>query len=136
MTRVGFGSCDEVSRSLFTGGPRFLPIRRRRHQRRNSSIRRIHNVSAVCIRDEGCDPLPVRRRRKSASACGDNGDGVRSAADVVAVAAEILDGDGDQVEAIARGDFQASPGVDANGDGRVDKQDAAAVAHRIFSGGA
>jgi hypothetical protein len=52
------------------------------------------------------------------------------------VAAEVTDGDGFRVETIAQGQggFDAAPGVDANGDGRVDPQDRLAVAHRIFAG--
>ncbi len=63
-----------------------------------------------------------------------NGDEQRSAADLVATAKEIADGDGRLIEAIGRGTFVASTGVDANGDGRVDAQDRTAVARRIFRG--
>jgi hypothetical protein len=45
-----------------------------------------------------------------------------------------MDGDGFEVEAIDQKGYMASPGVDANGDGRVDAQDRLAVAHRIFGG--
>jgi hypothetical protein len=74
-------------------------------------------------------PVPAR---------GDgNADGIRSAADLVALAAEIADGDGEQVEDIAVVDTSGiapNAGVDANGDGRVDRQDELALAYRIFSG--
>jgi hypothetical protein len=57
-----------------------------------------------------------------------------SAGDVAALFAEIIDGDGDQVEDVERGTFGAAAGVDANGDGLVDRQDVIAIARRIFSG--
>jgi len=66
-----------------------------------------------------------------------NDDGRRSAADLVAVAAEVMDNDGFRAEDIqipGHGEYAASAGVDANGDGRVDAQDRSAVAHRIFGG--
>jgi hypothetical protein len=52
------------------------------------------------------------------------------------VTAEVRDADGRQVEGIARtgaGGFAAAPGVDANGDGRVDAQDRIATLRRIFA---
>jgi hypothetical protein len=94
------------------------------------------NLSVLwnCARDPGCadsDDLPG-----AAALRGDgNGDGRRSAADLIAVAAEVRDGDGRQVEGIARAGspgFAAAPGVDANGDGRVDPQDRIATLRRIF----
>jgi hypothetical protein len=140
MTRVGFGSCDEVSRMPIAIAAGDFDSDGRYDAASANNDPSANNVSVLsnCIRDAGCDPFPPDPPPAGQPAVrGDgNGDGIRSAADVVAVAAEIGDGDGVQVEAIARGDFHASPGVDANGDGRVDAQDAAAVAHRIFSGGA
>lgn len=103
-----------------------------------------NNVSVLlnCARDleskgapVNCDPFGRAGPTGAAALRGDgNGDGLRSAADLVAVAAEVADGDGVQVEDIGGGTFAASPGVDANGDGRVDAQDRLAVAHRIFGG--
>jgi hypothetical protein len=98
-----------------------------------------NNVSVLynCARDPGCDPFRPGPPGTAALRGDGNNDGRRSAADLVAVAAEIMDGDGRQVEAITRGTFgtgRVSAGVDANGDGIVTPQDAGAVAHRIFSG--
>ncbi len=102
------------------------------------------NVSILlnCARDFDCyydddgvfqngpQPLPGM-----AALRGDgNDDGLVSAGDLVAVSAEVVDGDGAAVEDIDMKGFQASAGVDANGDGRVDAQDRLAVAARIFSG--
>jgi hypothetical protein len=90
-----------------------------------------------CARDQGCDPFRAGPPGSAALRGDANNDGVRSAADFVAVAAEVMDGDGRQVEAIALGTFsgaRVSRGVDANGDGLVTAQDRRAVAHRIFSG--
>jgi hypothetical protein len=104
-----------------------------------------NNLSVLinCARDltskgaaANCDPFGRNGPSGTAALRGDaNGDGVRSAADLVAVAAEVMDGDGFDVEAVGHGGFEAAPGVDANGDGRVDAQDRIAVAHRIFAGG-
>jgi hypothetical protein len=103
-----------------------------------------NNVSILlnCARDADCyydddgifangaQPLPGM-----AALRGDgNDDGLVSAGDLVAVSAEVVDGDGKAVEDIDMKGFQASAGVDANGDGRVDAQDRLAVAARIFSG--
>ncbi len=98
-----------------------------------------NNVSALynCARDAGCDPFRPGPQGSAALRGDGNNDGIRSAADFVAVAAEVMDGDGDQVEAITLGTFsgaRVSPGVDANGDGLVNAQDRRAVAHRIFGG--
>jgi hypothetical protein len=98
-----------------------------------------NNVSLLsnCARDPGCDPFRPGPPGEAALRGDGNNDGARSAADLVAVSAEVMDDDGDQVEDIAMGDFggeRVSPGVDANGDGRVDAQDRRAVAHRLFSG--
>jgi hypothetical protein len=97
-----------------------------------------NNVSVLtnCVRELGCDPFGNPGPPGVAALRGDgNGDGLRSAADLVAVAREVMDGDGFQVESIGFGSgYQASAGVDANGDGRVDAQDRVAVAHRIFGG--
>jgi hypothetical protein len=96
------------------------------------------SVLSNCAREQGCDPFGRPGPPGSAALRGDgNNDGLRSAADLVAVAAEVTDGDGRQVEAIAGGSFsgaRTSPGVDANGDGIVTAQDRLAVAHRIFGG--
>ena len=117
-----------------------------------------------CSREQGCDPFgrticQAGAPNEGAScfddgACGGvvgacapgplgttalrgdgNGDGVRSAADLVAVGAEVMDGDGFAVEAIGANEPHGAAGADANGDGRVDGQDRVAAAHRIFSGG-
>jgi hypothetical protein len=91
-----------------------------------------NNISVLinCVGEAVCAEGPAAAVR------GDgNGDGLVSAADLVAVVREVFDGDGEQVEDIARGTFVAVAGVDANGDGRVDVQDGRAVVHRIFAGG-
>ncbi|HSQ00403.1 MAG TPA: VCBS repeat-containing protein [Candidatus Dormibacteraeota bacterium] len=98
-----------------------------------------NNVSVLfnCARDQGCDPFRPGPPGSAALRGDANNDGIRSAADFVAVAAEVMDGDGRQVEAIGMGSFsgtRVSPGVDANGDGVVTAQDRRAVAHRIFGG--
>lgn len=97
-----------------------------------------NNLSVLtnCARDAGCRYLAGPEAPPGSSALrGDgNKDGRRSAADFVAAAREIGDGDGTQVEAIGRGSYAAAPGVDANGDGRVDRQDRVGLAHRIFGG--
>jgi hypothetical protein len=133
------GSCDDVSRMPIAIAAGDFDSDGRYDAASANSDPSANSVSVLfnCIRDEVCDPYPPDPPLDGGPALrGDgNGDGIRSAADVIAVAAEIGDGDGTQVEAIRRlGGFQASPGVDANGDGRVDAQDARAVAHRIFSG--
>ena len=80
-----------------------------------------------------CNPFVASGPALSLPLRGDgNGDGRRSAADLVAVSREVMDGDGVAVEAIGQKGYLASSGVDANGDGRVDAQDRQAVAHRIF----
>lgn len=98
-----------------------------------------NNVSVLsnCARDPGCHPFGQPGPPGAAARRGDaNDDGVRSAADLVAVAAEVMDGDGYAIEDIGRGSYtRAALGVDANGDGRVDAQDRVAVVHRIFGGG-
>ncbi|MBX3027573.1 VCBS repeat-containing protein [bacterium] len=95
------------------------------------------NVSVLsnCARDAGCDPFRPGPPGSAARRGDANDDGIRSAADFVAVAAEVMDGDGQQVEAIGLGTFTgAGPGADANGDGLVTAQDRRAVARRIFGG--
>lgn len=102
------------------------------------------SVAYNCVRDEGCSPFPIPPIAGSAALRGDgNGDGIRSAADLVAVAREALDGDGVLVENINvvvnevpvnPTGYAATPGVDANGDGLVTSQDRRAVARRIFGG--
>ena len=81
-----------------------------------------------------CDPNLPGPKGTNAVRGDANGDGKSTAADLVAVGLEVMDGDGFAVEDIGRGSYQASAGVDANGDGRVDAQDRLAVAHRIFGG--
>lgn len=99
-----------------------------------------NNVSVLynCARDVGCHPFQPGPPGSAALRGDGNNDGRRSAADLVAVGAEVMDGDGFQVEAITRGTFGAdgdvAPGVDANGDGLVNPQDRRAVARRIFGG--
>ncbi len=98
-----------------------------------------NNVSLLlnCARDAGCDPFVPSPPGTAARRGDGNNDTIRSAADMVAVALEVMDGDGRQVEAIAKGSFagdRVSPGVDANGDGVVTAQDRRAVARRIFAG--
>lgn len=96
-----------------------------------------NNISALfnCARDQGCDPFRPGPPGSAALRGDANGDGVRSAADLVAVGREVMDGDGQQVEAIGMGSVtDTARGVDANGDGLVTAQDRRAVAHRIFSG--
>lgn len=89
---------------------------------------------ANCSRDPGCDIFGGNDPDGTAARRADgNDDGLISAADIAAVAAEVIDGDGDQVEDIGMGTFGAAAGVDGNGDGRVDEQDTRAVARRIFS---
>jgi hypothetical protein len=64
-----------------------------------------------------------------------NSDGTVSAADLIEVVLEVLDGDGQAVEDIRMSRSNTTPiGVDANGDGRVDGQDRIAVARRVFAG--
>jgi hypothetical protein len=63
-----------------------------------------------------------------------NADGRRSAADIVAVWRELSDNPTARVELAPRGAYPAGLGVDANGDGLVTSQDAAATAHRLFQG--
>lgn len=96
-----------------------------------------NNTSVLfnCARDVGCDPFRPGPPGSAALRGDGNNDGRRSAADLVAVSAEVMDGDGRQVEAIGMGTVTGtSPGVDANGDGVVTAQDRRAVAHRIFGG--
>jgi len=62
-----------------------------------------------------------------------NGDGGVSAADSTALLREVAEGGVRRVEDIARGSFQASAGVDANGDGNTDRLDVLALAHRLFN---
>jgi hypothetical protein len=94
------------------------------------------NLSVLwnCARDPGCANDQVVPGAAALRGDG-NGDGLQSAADLIAVVAEVRDGDGHRVEGIARSGssgFAAAPGVDANGDGRVDAQDRLATLRRIF----
>jgi len=96
-----------------------------------------NNVTVLynCVRDPGCDLFGQAPMDGVAARRGDaNDDEVVSAGDVAALFAEIIDGDGDQVEDVERGTFGAAAGVDANGDGLVDRQDVIGIARRIFSG--
>ncbi len=98
-----------------------------------------NNVSVLlnCVGDADCNPLVFLSRGDAVLRGDGNNDGIRSAADLVAVAAEVMDGDGRQVEAVVKGTFakgRVSAGVDANGDGVVTAQDRRAVARRIFAG--
>ena len=64
-----------------------------------------------------------------------NGDAVVSAADATAALLTAGKPNGVRIEDInAAGAYLAAPGVDANGDGIVNAQDALAVAHRVFIG--
>ncbi|MEO8605678.1 MAG: VCBS repeat-containing protein [bacterium] len=103
-----------------------------------------NNLSVLynCARDPECSQFTTIPGRAALRGDG-NGDGVRSAADFVAVAREVIDGDGQQVEQINLvvddvpldpDGYAGDPGVDANGDGLVSAQDRGAVARRIFGG--
>jgi hypothetical protein len=99
-----------------------------------------NNISVLtnCIRDQDCDTLPgVTALRGDA-----NGDAMVTSADLVAVAREVADCDGRRVEEIAREEppacsrstpYAGAAGADANGDGRVDRQDRTAVMRRLFA---
>jgi hypothetical protein len=97
-----------------------------------------NNISVLtnCIRDQDCAGDNVFPGGVSAVRGDANGDASLSAADIVAVALEVVDDDGMRVEDIARPEqagYQAASGVDANGDGRVDRQDRTAVVRRLFA---
>ncbi len=95
-----------------------------------------NNVTVLtnCVRDPGCSVFGNYSPEGRAANRGDgNGDGVKSAADVVAWVAEVGDGDGRSVEDVERGSFAAEAGVEANGDGRVDAMDLVAIARRVFN---
>ena len=140
LTLVGQGSCDRVSRMPIAVAAADFDADGRYDAASANNSALSNNLSVLfnCFRDVGCDPFPSATLGPPIATVlrGDgNDDGRRSAADLVAVAAEVVDGDGFRVEDIAIGaDYVASPGVDANGDGRVDAQDRLAVAHRIFGG--
>ncbi len=97
-----------------------------------------NNTSVLmnCAREEECDPFRPPLPGTNAVRGDGNGDGLRTAADCIAVAAEVMDGDGRRSEDIdiGIGSYVASKGVDANGDGRVDPQDRTAVVRYIFKG--
>jgi hypothetical protein len=140
-TPFGGGSCDRVSRmpSAVAAGDFDGDGRYDAASANNDASANNVSVLSNCVRDAGCDPfppLPSATPLPGAPALrGDaNGDARRSAADLVAISAEVMDNDGFQVEAIGRGSFRAAPGADANGDGRVDTQDRVATARRIFGG--
>lgn len=142
MTRVGFGSCDRVSRMPIAVAAGDFDADGRYDAVSANNDPSANNVSVLsnCARDAGCDPNPPRPPATplpgEAALRGDgNDDGRRSAADLVAVGAEVMDDDGFRVEAIGQKDPLSAPGVDANGDGRVDAQDRLAVASKIFGGG-
>jgi len=52
-----------------------------------------------------------------------NGDGVVNSNDLTAIATEVFDGDGNDVDNVAGGSFVGNCGCDANGDGTVDAGD-------------
>lgn len=60
-----------------------------------------------------------------------NGDGARSAADLIGVLREVADGDGRRAD-LSGGGYVGGPMADANGDGIISSQDARAVAARLF----
>ena len=133
---------DSVSRmpiAIAAGGFRratAVTMRRTRQQR----SQRQQRLGALQLRPRpGCDPFRPAPRRAAPALRGDgNNDGVRSAADFVAVAAEVMDGDGKQVEAIAHGDLRRHPRVAGRRRERRRRRRrrriAVAVAHRIFGG--
>jgi hypothetical protein len=136
---VGQGSCDGVSRMPIALAAGDFDSDGRYDAASANNAATSNNLSVLinCATDIGCDPFPPMPRPTPLVLAlrGDgNGDGRTSAADFVAVGAEVMDDDGFRVEAIGQGDFDASTGVDANGDGRVDAQDRLAVARRIFGG--
>lgn len=140
LNLVGQGSCDRVSRMPISVAAADFDADGRYDAASANNAATSNNLSVLfnCIRDVGCDPFPSATPPPPIAAAlrGDgNDDGRRSAADLVAVATEVMDGDGFRAEDIEIGsEYVASPGVDANGDGRVDAQDRLAVAHRIFGG--
>ena len=87
-----------------------------------------------CSRDPGCDIFNQNPSGVAANRGDANDDGILSAADLAALALEVIDGDGSDVEEVERGAFAGVAGADSNGDGRVDDQDARAIARRLFSG--
>jgi hypothetical protein len=52
-----------------------------------------------------------------------NGDGIVNAADIIGLALEIFDGDGDDPAGTGAGTFSSNPGADANQNGTVDAGD-------------
>lgn len=76
----------------------------------------------------------VTNAGEAAAPRGDgNGDGNRTAADVVALFAELNDGRRQPAERARAGTFASSIGLDANGDGIVDPLDAPVLVRRLFS---
>ena len=63
-----------------------------------------------------------------------NGDQRLTAADFIALALELHDGDGERAEDTPRGTYAGNPGADADGDGSVTETDARALRLRIFRG--
>lgn len=63
-----------------------------------------------------------------------NSDQRVSAADITALVRELADGDGVAIEDAVRNAPQSPINVDANGDGRADRQDIIATATRMFTG--
>ncbi len=61
-----------------------------------------------------------------------NGDGVRSAADLVALSRELTDGDGSAVEDVSASGFAGGRRNDADGDGSITTVDRRALAARLF----
>ncbi len=88
-----------------------------------------------CSAETKCDPFsePIGQPSLRGDA---NGDAFVSAADLVRLAEELSDGDSQRASAAAARAVKSSPGTDANGDARVDGEDIAAIARRIFANGA
>lgn len=88
------------------------------------------SVLTSCVGEAHCRSLPPRPARLRGDG---NGDARRSAADLVAVAAEVMDGDGAAVESVGGNrSAESMDGVDGNGDGWVDAQDRVATTRLIF----
>jgi len=62
-----------------------------------------------------------------------NGDGVRSAADSVALARDMGDSRTRRIEDVGGGAYAAAAGLDANGDGNADGLDVRAIVYRVFN---
>jgi hypothetical protein len=55
-----------------------------------------------------------------------------SVADITRLVRELTDGDGTSIEDMGRSVPHSPIGIDANGDGRVDRQDLIATTVRVF----